>query len=295
MNTWFKRIALAFCGLLATVAFAQEESSEPVSATMTRVVQAGHYDLWVRDFSAFAEEAIHHALTRGYYLPVGQRQDLLRDIRAQLAPEVLSQRLVVQMQEYANLANIQVVLSWYGSDVGRLVLRDIQHAYESGAELRQEKISASLVADEDRLEWWRTLSNQYPYTEHWLDIRDRVLFDGVSHLAQAMKPYAPFDAEQFKSRLSEETFELRPKVEERWMWRFMDSVRNLEVTELVRFRQFTSSPEHTAFVKIIGRETDKIIAEAIADMNAMVSAVVVAEIPTEEEPVETKPASMGNP
>ncbi len=249
--------------------------AQPLS--LNKVVEQGHYDFWVRDFSAFAEEAVHQALARGYYMPISQRQALMRQVQTKLSPEVLSQRLISQLQNVAANKSVRAVRAWYATEVGQEALRDIQQAYAPGAQRRQMSIAPSLMADEDRYQWWLTYSAKYPFAERWLTLRDQVLLASVSHIAETMKPYTPFDGVLLKDQLAKETFHLRPKVEERIMWRALDSLSDLDVTEYVRYKEFTTGASHVAFLKLVGGATDRVMTQAIADFKVMLSESIVPE------------------
>lgn len=252
--------------------------------SLSKVVQQGHYDFWVRDFSAFAEEAVHQALARGYYIPIGQRQALLREVQTKLSPEVLSQRLIAQLQGNTGNKAVRAVRAWYATEEGQTTLKAIQRAYQPGAERRQKAIAASLTADEDRYNWWLTYSQSYPFAERWLTLRDQVLLASISHTAETMKPYTPFDSGLLKNQLAKETFDLRPKVEQRFMWRTLDSMSDLDVTEYVRYKKFATGASHIAFLKVVGGATNRVYNQAIADLNSLLSASIVPE----SAPMETK-------
>ncbi|BFM06532.1 hypothetical protein [Halioxenophilus aromaticivorans] len=247
------------------------------SAPLARVLQSGHYDADVRDFSAFAEEAVHQAMARGFYIPISQRQALMGQVRAKLGPEVLSQKLVTQMQSVAGNTSVRSVRDWYSSEVGRKTLVGIQVAYQPGAERRQKAIAPSLLADEDLYGWWQSYSKQYPFAEKWLERRERVLVESVSYIAATMKPYTPFDKAQVEEQLARETFDLRPKVEERVMWRQLHALSDLAVTEYVRYKKFTTSTSHVAFLKLVGSASDRVVAQATADFKAMLAEHIVPE------------------
>lgn len=270
-------MALFMFALISSNSQAQSTGSHGASISLSQLIQVGHYDVWVRDFASFAEEAVHQALIRGYYLPIRQREALLRDVRTKLSPEVMSQRLVTQMHRHANNRAVLHLRSWYGSEVGDRTLRGIQHAYRPGAERRQATIAPALEADEDRYAWWQAYSRLYPFAEQWLASRDEVLLRSVSFIAKTQKPFTPFDNAKFEEQLALNTFNLRPEVERRIMWRWLDSLGQLEVTEYVRYKALTTSNQHIAFLRLVGKASDAVMRGAIKDFETMLDQVIVPD------------------
>lgn len=276
------RALLALLVVFASVSQAQSRDDSPDRpASLSRVIQTGHYDLWVKDYSSFAEEAVHQALRRGYYLSTAQRRELLRRARARFSPAAMGQRLVREMQQYAGRASVRSVRSWYGSDIGNQTLLGIQHAYQVGADKRQQKIRLSLEADRDRSDWWARYNSIYPFAQTWLSLRQKSLLANISHIAQTMKPYTPFDAEHLREQLELETFNLRPDVERQIMWRYMDSLGRLDTPEYVRYKSFTISDDHADFVQLIARASGVVVNTATAEFKEMLAdAIEPAVAPT---------------
>ncbi len=279
---------LCVCSLVLGVsgAWAAPHSPDTSSAALSRVVKQGHYDLLVGDFSAMAEEMIHHALAKGYYIPIDQRRRLLVTIRNQLGPEILTNRLLSRMEKFSDNNSVVRVVEWYQSPEGKQVLAAIDQAHQPGAERRQKAIAKALRADAGLMSWWQNLDSRFPYTQYWLAQRQSIIYQGVTHLAAVMEPHTPFNQNQFREALELATFDLRADVDSQWQLRFLDSVRNLAVTERVRYQKFSLSSAHLAFLKLIAEQTEVVVDNATAELKLLLSDLVLPKQPENPEPSE---------
>ncbi|WP_317931533.1 hypothetical protein [Halioxenophilus sp. WMMB6] len=280
-----KRILISLSlAVLTPLAVAQNSRQAPMAGdiTLAQIIPDGHYDLLVRDFSAFAEASVQAAQKRGYYIPTNQRQQLLQQVHSRLGPNRLTERLVSRLQGYAQQSSVQSVSTWYASQEGRAVLAGIQPAYAPGAERKQQSIARALMANEHYLAWWESLAAQQPGSESWLQLREQLIFNGVAHLALVLKPNTPFAADKIQEQLAQETFQMRPSVEEQWRLRAIDSIRNLEVSSLVRYQQFTLSREHIAFLKLVDQQSRQVVAAATEELKSLIDQTVVLAPPAPE-------------
>ena len=269
-----KNCALSFVLLLGFLC--QPLAAKTVN-DVSELMSAGHYDIWVRELAAMAEEGVHAAMARGYYVPIEERARILEQIRTQLAPEKMSSQLAVRMASHSANPSVQSVLRWYRSDVGINTLGSIDKAYAPGASAKQNAIAKALLADPNAAPLWQTLSEQHPFAESWLQQRQSVLTAVVTHMAAVMKPRTPFDSARLQARLETETFELRPKVARQWQLRFIDSVRQLEVTEFVRYRKFAVAGEHQEFLRLVAAESSAVTNQAVAELRAILDVLAVKE------------------
>lgn len=277
-------LLLVFC-LSANLSKAQNAPSivTPALPVSTLVAQA-HYDQLVLDFSQNANEAIKFAMDRGYYIPIAQREQLLIAVGERFNANRLRQAFVAQLQSYALAPGVKQARNWYASALGRKVLAGVQPAYAPEAGKRQRQTAAALQADQHLLRWAELYQQNYGLPEQWLQQRQQLRMAVLTHIAKALKPHTPFDQAIAFNKMQQETFELRPEVYQLWLLRFLDSVDNLEVTELLRYEQFTQTDDYGQFIERIKEASAAVYVEQGQALLAMFDEIVLPKPIVEEEP-----------
>ena len=290
MKAWTKRR----CFNLLSVLFGTVVSVTCVAQTkplvgherLEDIIENAHYDQVAVEFSGIAQEAIYQALALGFYIPIEQRKALLSRIRQQFDPDVMSAQFLRHLKLRASSGNLLKITDWYAGESGRAVVNALARANQPGASKRQNAIAAALEADADLLSWWQSFESQFNFAEHWLQLREQVIFDGAIHIASLLKPYTPFDRQKFEQHLDVETFEMRPNIDRQWRLRFLDSVRSLVVTDRIRFQEFSTSAAHIRFLGFVSEANREVYVEAATELKILLTEMLSPKQPEPQKPAE---------
>lgn len=151
-------------------------------------------------------------------------------------------------------AEVEEMLVWYRSDLGKRITREEELASTPEAHRIIQRETKSLLNDFERAEFARSIEKLYNATELTLQIQEQIALASMSATSSFGNPEDVIDPEQFRPQIRANLQKSRSTVKENIVASLIYSHRNIGLRELIKYEMFLTSEASLKFNQVIFRQ-----------------------------------------
>jgi len=169
-----------------------------------------------------------------------------------IKPSDILFEIAVSITKVMEESELQEMLVWYRSDLGKRITREEELASTPEALKIIERERKYLLDDFQRADFARSIEKLYNATEFSMQIQEQVAMASFSATAAFEDPTNIIDPELFRSQVRANLEKQRPQLKEMIVASLIYSHRNIGLRDLIKYEMFLTSD---AAVKFTGLTT----------------------------------------
>lgn len=191
-----------------------------------------------------------------------------------LDPAALLSAIDYELQTRLSAADIEQLLLWYESGVGRRITQAEERASTADAQLEIKEQSAALMRDFRRVAYAIQLDQLLGTTDFAMSQAVNVSLISLTAIMSTANPNARVNLDVVRAGMGPYEREVRPTLEKLTVLSYVYAYRDLSFSDLELYQEFLSTPESTKFHAIIEQTVDsqfELAAERLAERIAELS------------------------
>ena len=160
-------------------------------------------------------------------------------------------------------AEVQEMLAWYRSDLGKRITREEELASTPEAHKIIQREMVSLLNDFERAGFARSIEELYNATELSLQIQENIALASLSATTSASDPEDLIDPEQLRPQIRADLEKTRAATKENIVASLIYSHRNIGLRELIKYEMFLTTDAtikfHQTTFRTLGEGLEKAV------------------------------------
>ncbi|MDC0664316.1 DUF2059 domain-containing protein [Marinobacter sp. SS21] len=206
------------------------------------------------------------AQQQGTPIPEATFQAMMRSTERSIVAEDILAEIQTSLASKLSDADIQTLLTWYQSDLGREIAEAERRAAQPSAYGDMMRQAKTLYGDSRRVKFAEKMDKLFGATDMVMELQK---FTGVavfSAMTMGTQPGAAMDLSVFEERIATEIEASRPAVEQGIVLSYLYSYRNLDMAKLETYAQFLREPEARRFNTTILESMNRALQNGISDL-----------------------------
>ncbi|MDX1755040.1 MAG: DUF2059 domain-containing protein [Marinobacter sp.] len=206
------------------------------------------------------------AQQQGSPIPDATFQAMMRSADRAIVAEDIHAEIRTSLASKLSTADVQKLLRWYESDLGREITEAERQASDPAAYGDMMRQAKSLYGDTRRVKFAEQLDKLIGATDMVMELQKNAGLAVFSAIMLGTQPEANIDLSAYEDQIASEIESTRPAVEQGIVLSFLYSYRNLEMEQLDEYSEFLREPETRRFNNTVIESMGRALEDGIADL-----------------------------
>ncbi len=232
----------------------------------------------IREFPDLVKSGVEQSRAQGTSIPDSLYQSMHMAVDDAIDPGTMAKGIVNGLLNKLNEKEIQHLLSWYESELGRKIARLEVKSSTHEAYNEMMLMSESLLADSDHVKFAKKLDELVGATDFTMKLQENTQIAVLSSVFKALNPHKSFDLDAFKSQMSKQHQQIRSSIEQIVIVSFTYTYRNLNQEEIDEYTTFLESSAAKKFNKSAMSDIDKEMNKALIQLGKSMAIILQSKV-----------------
>lgn len=253
-------ILLTLC-LLASLSHASERDQQ-----LGALMELSGLNEQVAQLPESLKAGFMQARQQGTPIPDATFQAMMRSTDRSIVAEDILAEIQSSLDEKLSGAEVERLLAWYQSDLGREITEQEKQAAQPSAYGDMMSQAKSLFSDARRVKFAEKLDRLFGATDMVMDLQKYTGVAVFSAIMMDAQPNLGIDVSAFEEQIAQQIEASRPAVQQSVILSFLYSYRNLDMTKLDEYSDFLREPEARRFNTTVKESMNQALQDGIADL-----------------------------
>jgi len=250
--------------LVIFISYGKFSVANELSPTTTRLLQISGITNQVEEFPRFIKEGMLQAKQQDHGIQDDTFKEMLAMVDDAMNTTVMLNEIGNKLSQSLNVNDTQDILSWYESRAGKTITAAEEHASTPEAYHEMLQQSASLLKDQKRIDYARSVDKLLSATQFTLDLHIHTQLAVVSAFSSVLEPEAPRQLDAYKAQVQNQVENLRTGIQQFVVLSFAYSYQAISDEDLNDYKAFLETPAARNFNQVAMLGISETLQRAIA-------------------------------
>ncbi len=232
----------------------------------------------IREFPSLVKSGVEQSRKQGTPIPDSLYQSMHMAVDDSIDPRTMVKGVVNGLLNNLNEKEIQHLLSWYESELGRKITLLEEKSSTQAAYQEMMLMSESLLADSNHVKFAKKLDKLVGATDFSMKLQENTQIAVLSSVFKALNPHQSFDLDIFKSQMSKQHKQIRANIEQIVIVSFTYTYRNLNQEEIDEYTTLLESSSAIKFNKSTMNSIDKEMNKALIQLGKSMAIILQSKV-----------------